>query len=236
MVYFTASDADGVLLPSNIVPTVKNTIDNLQFYSPSGVQIDACGAEDIGCPQDGTGFKITLSPANHGDGAATVTLTATDAESLQGATSFTLRKNSNAAYPPLIANIPNESIELSQFAYGPVQVVIDDMNESGVNDAIDANGNSTVQMPTAVSDNEDVVHSEQIQFTQLAGEGRTWIMNAHPTGVVSGRAVITVTAMDEDLNPSDTSFVLNVVANTDRAPIRLLRSRAWTAPGRSIPI
>lgn len=211
-VYFRAWDPDGgTLRPGDIVPTVMNT-EGL-FYSPQRIRIDTCAGE-TGCPAQG-GFKMQLLSVQNGDGAAAVTLTVTDNEGLQGTTSFTLRKNSAAVHPPLMAGIPSESIKKSQLFYGPVQFVIDDMDETGLNDAVDENGNSTVHMPTAISDNSDVVQGNQISFTPIAA--RTWVMNAPPTGV-PGRAVVTVTATDKDFNPSDTSFVLNVIDDSGLTP------------------
>jgi hypothetical protein len=212
-VYFRAWDPDGgVLQPQNIVPTVMNREGS--FYTAQQITIGTC-QDETGCPETG-GFKMLLSPVQNGNGAATVTLTVTDAEGLQGTSSFTMRKNSAAANPPLIANIPSESVELSKAGYGPVQFVIDDEDESGVNDAVDENGNSTVQPPEAISDNDDVVLGTSITFDHLAP--RTWIMHAPPAGVASGRAVITVTAKDKDDNPSDTSFVLNVIDDGGSTP------------------
>jgi hypothetical protein len=128
-VYFRAWDPDGgVLQPQNIVPTVMNREGS--FYTAQQITIGTC-QDETGCPETG-GFKMLLSPVQNGNGAATVTLTVTDAEGLQGTSSFTMRKNSAAANPPLIANIPSESVELSKAGYGPVQFVIDDEDESGV--------------------------------------------------------------------------------------------------------
>ncbi|HEY2712336.1 MAG TPA: hypothetical protein VGI60_07465 [Chthoniobacterales bacterium] len=130
------------------------------------VTVAPCAGE----PECPGGYKVTI-PAARGMGAATVTLIATDSDNLQGVSSFTLRKGT-AMNPPLLATIPSESVEKSKFKYGPVQFVVDDMNEAGDNDALDANGEPTINMLRASSDNEDVVAGDDITFTRLAE--RAW--------------------------------------------------------------
>gem|GEM_PF-6870859 len=214
VVYLRVWDPDvDALEASDIFPSVFNR--EGAFYTPNQVRITRCTGEDLGCPADG-GFKMRLLPVENGDGAATVTLTVIDSDELQGAASFSIRKNSNAAHPPVIAGIASESVSLSGAGYGPVHFVIDDMDEDGENDAVDENGNSTIKEPTAMSDNEDVVLGSSITFTQFAD--RTWIMRAPPTGIQSGRAVITVTAEDKDHFRSDTSFVLNIIDDGGSTP------------------
>jgi hypothetical protein len=70
-VFFRAWDKETTLSTANLTALVENDPASPNFYSTGSVQIDACNG-DIGCPVDGTGYKLTFAPLMNGDGAATV--------------------------------------------------------------------------------------------------------------------------------------------------------------------
>ncbi|MBA3831934.1 MAG: fibronectin type III domain-containing protein [Chthoniobacterales bacterium] len=158
-------------------------------------------------------------PDNNG---ATIKITVTDAAGASAASSFTLRKDS-AVNPPVIAGIPNEEIffqSATTFKYGPVWFVVGDLDSAGNTDAVDSLGNSTVTFEMS-SDNTNLVPSVggiDVQPVEGIG-GRAQQVTVSPKFPQTGRAVITITAIDHpDLNRTSTSFVLDVIAATNTAP------------------
>jgi hypothetical protein len=219
-VYFRAWDKETVITTSNLTATIENDLGSPNFIPPGSVHIDTCTTNDNGCPQDGTGFKLTFDqlPAND-DGAATIVITATDTgnPAKTAASSFTLRKQSAAMNPPTVGGIPQEQIQENSISgYGPVWFVVDDLDANGVDDAIALNGDSSVTY-SATSDNPDVVPIENIQFTPPVN-GLKWSVTVQPQPDVTGRAVITITFTDCDGFKTSTSFVLDVIDSTNTAP------------------
>jgi hypothetical protein len=214
-VYFRAWDKEDPLT----IPTATIENDPI-FIEPGQVHVGTCDPQsEPGCPQD-HGFKVTFDPLTHGDGAATIVIKATDAGGASAASSFTLRKQSGAVNPPVVAGIPNEQIQKnSTLGYGPVWFVVDDLDANGVDDTIGLNGDSTVT-PSGVSDNHDVVADADIQFTPPVN-GLRWSVSVFPNPNNSpGRAVITITFTDQSTPvpfKTSTSFVLDVIDTMSNA-------------------
>ena len=219
-VYFRAWDKETDPLPSP-TPIMENEAGNSNFMPPGSAHINPCNSQsDSGCPPD-HGYKVTFDRLTNGDGEATIVIIATDASGATGRSSFTLRKQSGAVNPPVLAGIPNEQITLGTgFAYGPVWFVIDDLDSIGVDDTLGLNGQPTV-VPSGTSDNHDVVLDEGIAFTWLGG--LKWSVKVTPkVGAIPGTAVITITATDSSdfrALKTSTSFVLDVIDTTsNQAP------------------
>ena len=200
---------------------MENEAGNSNFMPPGSAHINPCNSQsDSGCPPD-HGYKVTFDRLTNGDGEATIVIIATDASGATGRSSFTLRKQSGAVNPPVLAGIPNEQITLGTgFAYGPVWFVIDDLDSIGVDDTLGLNGQPTV-VPSGTSDNHDVVLDEGIAFTWLGG--LKWSVKVTPkVGAIPGTAVITITATDSSdfrALKTSTSFVLDVIDTTsNQAP------------------
>ena len=200
---------------TKITPVVENDPDSPNFYS-GDVDVAACSGSDIGCPQDG--YKLTFDPVVNGNGAATIRITVTDGL-LTAASSFTLRKNSLATNPPVVGGIPNETIQnISGLGYGPVGLVVGDLDSTGKDDAVDALGNSQIVF-SALSDNAGVVLPQNISVTPVGGmEGRAFQMTVTPNTNSPGRAVITIIAEDPQHFKTSTSFVLDVFPSTNTPP------------------
>jgi hypothetical protein len=117
-------------------------------------------------------------------------------------------------FPPVIAGIPNEAISPSDVQYGPVWFVVGDLNSSGVDDAVDPNGNSNITFddPPPSSDNPFLVPADAIHVDQILNmNGRTFQVTVFPDfQFAPGRAVITITAKDPQQNRTSTSLVLYV--------------------------
>ncbi len=221
-VYFRAWDKETDPLPSP-TPIIENDTTTPNFIAPGSVHIATCLPSEAGCPPD-HGYKVTFDPLTHGDGAATIVITATDGGNAakSAASSFTLRKQSAAINPPRIAGIPNEQIQavaVTGLGYGPVWFVVDDLDANGVDDAIGLNGDSTVT-PSGVSDNHAVVQDAGIHFEPPLN-GLKWSLTVFPVLNATGRAVITVTFTDSQLPvhfKTSTSFVLDVISASNTAP------------------
>jgi hypothetical protein len=233
--FFTVTDPEGdTFVPTDIQRLVQPRAGN-SFYDSSKIHIRSCTSEDGGCPDDGTGFAVSLDPPN-GNGAATITLKVTDSEGIEGAGSFAIRRQFNSKNPPLLAGIPNESVNVNGAGYGPVQFVVDDMDSAGNNDAVKPDGTSNLMgNPTAVSDNQFVVRDEDIDI-QPTQSGRTFVLTVLSPLHNAGRAVITVTAKDIDGFKTDTTFVVNVIASGTPPEFNRDLSATWaeqtsTAPG-----
>ena len=211
--YFKISDKETPLnqLSVNVVST------NSDFTNPIGITKGVCsGADrDQGCPVDG-GYYIDFpgqAPAI-ADPSATVKVIVTDTGGLSATSSFCLRRDS-VMNPPVISGIPTEEIQSGEsFKYGPIWFVVGDLNSSGEDDTLDALGHSNITFEKS-SDNLFLVPLENItEPEQIGGNGaRGWSFSVTPRSNVTGRAVITITAVDPDMNKTSTSFVLDVLAN-----------------------
>ncbi len=217
--YFRIWDNEQTLTAGNISVTSTNPA----FTDPIGMTWAICGPDDYsqGCPSDGSGYYIDFPHAsgNTTDPSATVKVKVSDG-TLNATSSFTLRKDS-VINPPVIAGIPNETIQsASDVPYGPVWFVVGDLDSAGNPDAVDSLGNSRITF-TWSSDNLDLVPLTGIDIHQIGGMGgRTFQMTVTPNFGPLGRAVITITAIDPapENNKTSTSFVLDVIANTNTPP------------------
>jgi hypothetical protein len=216
-VYFRAWDNETPIALGDLSFSVQNLTPN--FYTGI-VHIDNCTSGDNGCPQDGTGFKLNFDSVS-GDGAATIWITATDGGGASAASSFTLRKQTAAVYPPTVAGVSKEQIQKgSTLGYGPVWFVVDDLNTNGIDDAIGLNGDSTVTYSVA-SSNPAVVAVDDVQLTPPTN-GLKWSLKVAPNpNNIAGRAVITITFTDQQQPvhfSTSTSFVLDVIDSTKTPP------------------
>jgi hypothetical protein len=216
--YFRIWDKETTLTAASL--SVDST--NHAFTDPIGIQWGRCNTNDQnhGCPSDG-GYYINFphAPGNSSDPSATVKVTVSDGTAT-ATSSFSLRKDS-AIEPPTIAGIRNEETQSGQgqtFQYGPVWFVVGDLSSVGIDDSVDENGNSTIDFEMS-SDNELLVPEQGISILPVGGMGgRTFQVTVTPTFPNTGRAVITITAIDPQLNRTSTSFVLDVIGSANTAP------------------
>jgi hypothetical protein len=216
-VYFGALDEGTPVTLANLSYAVENDPGTPNFYDDGAVHIDTCTGGDNGCP-DGS-FKVSFDEPQNGDGEATIVVTATDAGGAIGRSSFTLRKQSQAVFPPVLAGIPDEVIQKnSTLQYGPVWFVVDDLNSDGVDDALDSNGDYILPPPTARSDNHDVAEDSDVQFTALGGLRWSVTVKVKQNLSTTETTVITIVATDNQGFQTSTSFVLTVVVGSNTPP------------------
>jgi hypothetical protein len=159
-VYFRPWDAED----QSLTPVAAIEYDMGSPHFLNSVNIEPCGPNDDGCPDHG--FKVIIDEVvPPEDGSATIVVTATDTGGAIGKASFTLRRQNAAVNPPVIGGIPGEQIQKNAtLDYGPLWFVVDDLNATGVDDTLDANGDSIMSL-SATSDNPSVVLSDPSSFT-----------------------------------------------------------------------
>ena len=214
--YFRIWDNEQTLTAASISVTSTNP----NFTNPIHITWDVCTSDDRmqGCPSDGGYYIDFPDPAgNTSDPSATVKVKVGDG-TLDATSSFTLRKDS-VINPPVIAGIPNETVQSSSTVrYGPVWFVVGDLDSAGNPDGVDPLGNSQIEFEKS-SDNIALVPLSGIDIQQIGGmSGRTFQVTVTPNFGPLGRAVITITAVDPDDIKTSTSFVLDVIANTNTPP------------------
>ncbi len=201
------------------------------FYSTNNVIVQQCGPGDIGCAQDGTGYKVSFNASPTGDGVTTIILRANESGTggLIGYTSFTLRQDSAGNNPPSIGALPNQSIQLPSpiaSATYTTMFVVGDLDESNVEDVVDANGNSRLTFsPPPTSSNHNVLLDSGITLALMPPDGisimegpRSYSLTATTVAGAIGATTVTVNLTDPDGNTTSTSFVLQVAANANVPP------------------
>ena len=219
-------DAPGVTFSTMVQST------NTSFYSASSVMASACTGLDLGCAQDGTGWKVTFIGNPTSDGVTTIIIRANEngMGGKVGSTSFTLRRDSiGGNNPPTIQNLPNRAVQVDSnsgnVASYVTNFVIGDLTESGMED-IDginlADGDLTATSTLTNLFQELKIElnppDEDVEIATLEGP-RSYKLTAktvaNPSPTV---APVRVDVTDPDGNVTSTSFLIRVVAASNAAP------------------